>query len=76
MPRRLDARGYLCPMPTALASLAIEEMASGDVLELVADDPTTRRDLPGWCREFGHDLQSIQEKDGHFVLTIRKSHAH
>ncbi len=76
MTRRVDARGYLCPMPTVLASLNLEEMAAGETLELLADDPTTKRDLPAWCAEFGHDFQGLKDENTHFTAVIRKSHAH
>ena len=75
MNRRVDARGYLCPMPTVLASLNLEQMAAGDSLELVADDPTTKRDLPAWCAEFGHTIKSLKEDESQFTVTIQKAHA-
>ena len=71
-PRRVDARGRLCPLPTLLASLNLENMGSGDILELRADDPITRQDFPAWCREFGHDLANIREETDSFVFTVLK----
>ncbi len=70
--RRVDARGALCPVPTVKAALALEHMAPGEILELLVDDPVTRRDLPAWCRETGHQVQAIQEKGADFFIYIRK----
>lgn len=70
--RTADARGLLCPVPTVKTSLALEEMSSGQVLELWADDPVTKRDLPGWCREMGHTLLALEEERGAFRFYIRK----
>lgn len=70
--RTVDARGCLCPVPTVKAALALEEMDKGKLLELLADDPVTRRDLPAWCRERGHVLLSIREDDGFFHILIQK----
>ncbi|MBI4396165.1 MAG: sulfurtransferase TusA family protein [Elusimicrobia bacterium] len=70
--RTIDARGLLCPMPTVKASFALEKMSSGQTLELLADDPVTKRDLPGWCRDVGHELLSIVEEGEAFRLFIRR----
>ena len=69
----VDARGRFCPMPTLLAALTLEKMASGDVLELRADDPATRRDLPAWCAESGHRFLGIDETPPAFVARIQTS---
>ena len=70
--RALDLRGFLCPLPTVKAALAVEEMGPGQVLELTADDPATRRDLPAWCRDMGHTFLKIKEEGKSFRLYIRK----
>jgi tRNA 2-thiouridine synthesizing protein A len=71
--RRVDARGLLCPLPTVKAALELENMPHGQVLELLADDPATRRDLPGWCAEAGHRLLSVKGSGKAFRIRIKKS---
>lgn len=68
----VDARGLLCPLPTVKASLALEKLRGGDVLEVLSDDPVTRRDLPAWCRESGHRVLSVESAGEHFKLRIKK----
>lgn len=70
--RIVDARGMLCPMPTVKTSLALEEMSSGQILKLIADDPATRRDLPVWCDEFGHTVLALEEDGNSFEVYIQK----
>lgn len=70
--RTVDARGLLCPLPTVKTSLALEDLRAGQVLELLADDPVTRRDLPAWCREAGQTLLSIADDGPSFRIRIRK----
>lgn len=70
--KRLDARGAFCPVPTVRVSLALEKMGAGEVLDLLADDPTTRRDLVGWCGEFGHRVLGIFELRKGFRVRIQK----
>jgi tRNA 2-thiouridine synthesizing protein A len=50
----VDAIGLLCPLPIVRAAERARGLAPGAVLELRADDPVTRVDLPNWCRGQGH----------------------
>ncbi|MBK8576427.1 MAG: sulfurtransferase TusA family protein [Elusimicrobia bacterium] len=68
----VEARGALCPVPTVLASLALEKRRPGEMVDLLADDPTTRRDLPGWCAEFGHRVLDVVELSRGFRIRIQK----
>ena len=49
---------------------AVREMASGDVLHVLATDPSTERDLDNFCRFLGHQLLSheVQGETHHFRL--------
>jgi TusA-related sulfurtransferase len=44
----LDATGLNCPMPVVKTKQATDELAAGDVLEVVATDPGSMSDLGGW----------------------------
>ena len=50
----------------------VREMASGDLVEVVATDPATTRDIPKFCQFLGHELVSQQQADGKFIYLIRK----
>jgi tRNA 2-thiouridine synthesizing protein A len=69
---RVDARGLLCPIPTVKASLALEALAPGQVLEVAGDDPVTRRDLPQWARESGHEVVDVLDDGASFRVYLRK----
>ena len=50
----------------------VREMADGDLLEVVATDPSTERDIPKFCQFLGHQLvNNITENDCFYYL-IRK----
>ncbi len=51
---------------------AVRDIAVGAVLKVVATDPSTRRDIPKFCRFLGHDLLLQQETNGQFLYFIRK----
>ena len=46
----VDARGLACPRPVIDLAAAVDQVAVGDQVELWADDPTARVDVPVWCR--------------------------
>lgn len=58
---QLDARGLLCPMPVIKTQNAIQQLAVGDQLKVLATDPGVLHDIPAWCRVNGHKILSSQE---------------
>jgi tRNA 2-thiouridine synthesizing protein A len=69
----LDASGLFCPEPVMLLHNKIRDIGVGQLLKLVATDPSTRRDVPKFCHFLGHELLESIEKDGSFVYLIRKA---
>lgn len=67
-----DASGLMCPEPIMMLHGKVRDMAPGDVLEVLATDPATQRDIPKFCQFLGHELLSAEEADGKFVYLIRK----
>jgi tRNA 2-thiouridine synthesizing protein A len=43
------------------------------LLEVIATDPGSVKDLESFCSQTGHELLSSNEADGHFVFNIRKA---
>lgn len=70
--RTLDTKGYLCPMPVVKAKLALEEIAPGQVLQVLATDPGSQQDFPAFCREAGHQLIATAKEKGVYIFHIRK----
>lgn len=69
----LDASGLFCPEPVMLLHNKIRDMAVGEVLELVATDPSTTRDVPKFCMFLGHDLLEQREESGKYIYHVRKA---
>lgn len=65
----LDLSGLLCPLPVLKARKKLVEMGSGAVLTVIATDPMAAIDIPHFCNEQGHQLES-QSRDGN-ILTFR-----
>ncbi|TMT86471.1 hypothetical protein E2L06_07595 [Haloterrigena sp. H1] len=45
----LDVKGASCPMPVVQAKSAIDDLAEGEILEVVATDSGSMSDLDGWA---------------------------
>lgn len=50
----------------------VRGMASGDVVKVIATDPSTTRDIPKFCNFLGHELVSSSEDGEHYLFFIRK----
>jgi len=59
--REVDARGLNCPLPILRAKKALNDLASGQVLKVIATDPGSRRDFEAFARQTGHRLLRIDE---------------
>lgn len=68
----LDARGLYCPEPVMMLHNHIYDVAPGEVLKVLATDPSTTRDIPRFCQFLGHELVSQAEQDGEYVYLIRR----
>lgn len=67
-----DARGLKCPMPVIKAKKKLDEIPSGRVILVLADDPGAKKDFPAFCMQTGHDLIQVKEESGVFKFYIRK----
>jgi len=70
--QELDARGLNCPLPILRAKKSISQLASGEVLRIVATDPGSVKDFESFCSQTGHELLDSTEADGTFVFAIKK----
>jgi tRNA 2-thiouridine synthesizing protein A len=68
----VDARGHRCPTPTLRLGRALSEAVAGELVELIADDPLARIDVPHFARETGHDLVEISDQQGVLRFKVRK----
>lgn len=70
----LDAKGLCCPMPAVRTSLKLEQMGLGEVVEVLTTDEVSKRDLPAWCKNTGHELLGIEEEGDIYKIFIKKSY--
>lgn len=70
--RELDARGLNCPLPILKAKKTLSEMASGEVLRVVATDPGSMRDFQAFARQTGNVLLEQSRQGDDFVHFLRR----
>jgi tRNA 2-thiouridine synthesizing protein A len=70
---RLDARGLNCPLPILRTRKAINQLASGQILEVTATDPGSLKDMAAFCSQTGNRLLSSGEAGNSFVFLIEKA---
>ena len=69
----LDCRGTLCPMPIIRLREAIDGIATGSVIRVLATDPASVNDMPAFARNTGHELLSAGSHDGVYEYFFRKN---
>ncbi|WP_448554296.1 sulfurtransferase TusA [Thalassotalea montiporae] len=69
----LDAIGLRCPEPVMMVRKHIRNMASGETLFIKADDASTTRDIPSFCRFMEHELVTQASNDGIYTYIIKKA---
>ena len=45
----IDALGKKCPVPIIMLADRIRDVRIGETIEVLADDPAAKTDLPAWC---------------------------
>ncbi len=68
----VDARGHRCPTPTLRLRRALADADVGEVVELIADDPLARIDVPHFVRQAGHALTHIADQNGVLRFQVSK----
>lgn len=69
----VDARGYRCPTPTLRLRRALERLPAGARVELKADDPLARIDVPHFLAATGHRLVEMREEGLTMAFIVEKA---
>jgi tRNA 2-thiouridine synthesizing protein A len=69
---QLDAIGLRCPEPVMMVRLKIREVQIGETVSVTADDHSTTRDIPSFCRFMEHQLLDSQILTSPYQYVIKK----
>jgi NADPH-dependent 2,4-dienoyl-CoA reductase/sulfur reductase-like enzyme/peroxiredoxin family protein/rhodanese-related sulfurtransferase/TusA-related sulfurtransferase len=75
--REIDACGLQCPGPILQLKKAVDELAVGEAVKIIASDPGFAADAPAWCNTAGHKLESIEGLEGgrYCAVVVKQSGA-
>lgn len=70
--RELDVKGLNCPLPILRTKKALSEMASGQVLRVLATDPGAVKDFHAFAKQTGNLLLADGDVDQAFEFYFRR----
>lgn len=70
--KELDTRGLNCPLPILKAKKALGELASGELLRVVATDAGSVRDFQAFAKQTGNELIEQQNIGVEFIHILRR----
>lgn len=68
----LDARGLNCPLPILRTKKALNDLATGQILKILATDPGSVRDFQAFAKQSGNPLVEHGEAEGVFFFYLRR----
>lgn len=71
-PLILDTKGLNCPMPLLKAKKALNELAAGSLLRVLATDPGSVKDFRVFAAQSGHKLLESNDDDGTYSYLLEK----
>ncbi len=69
---QVDAREMICPMPLLKLKQALNQINGGEVVSLVATDPTSKRDIAAFASLAEHKLSCVEDKYEITFLVTKK----
>lgn len=70
--KELDAKGLNCPLPILRTKKTLNEMASGQVLKIIATDPGSVKDFAAFAKQTGNELLSSSEAGSEYTFYMKK----
>jgi tRNA 2-thiouridine synthesizing protein A len=70
--RKIDCTGLFCPLPIVKTREALRDMAVGQVLEMLSDDPGSDPDMKTWAQRSGQELVEVSRDGAIFRFLVRK----
>lgn len=70
---KIDCLGLFCPVPILKTREVIKQMAAGQVLEMISDDPASDADVRSWSMRTGHLLLEVDKHGAVYRFLIRKT---
>jgi tRNA 2-thiouridine synthesizing protein A len=70
--KEIDTRGLNCPLPILKAKKALADMQTGEILKVVATDPSSTRDFQAFARQTGNELLEQSQDKTDYIHFLRR----
>ena len=70
--KEIDTRGLNCPLPILKAKMALADMASGQLLKVLATDSGSLRDFQAFAKQTGNELVEQQTVGEEYIHVLRR----
>jgi tRNA 2-thiouridine synthesizing protein A len=70
--KTLDCLGLYCPEPVFKTRLELDDMKTGEILEVLADDPAAESDIRSLVKNLGQELLNVTKKGDTVQILIKK----
>jgi tRNA 2-thiouridine synthesizing protein A len=72
----INALGRKCPIPIIMLAERIGEVTVGQVVQVLADDPAAKPDVPAWCGLKSHEFLGSAEfgAEAGWAFWVRRSY--
>ena len=70
--RRLDVKGLSCPLPIVKTAKDMKQLASGELIEVLATDPGSVPDFNAWSKATGNALIEQSQDGGTYRFILQK----
>ena len=70
--KEIDTRGLNCPLPILKAKKALADMASGQLLKVLATDSGSLRDFQAFAKQTGNELVEQQTVGDEYIHVLRR----
>ncbi len=71
--KEFDASGLACPLPIVKTKKALSDMASGQVLRVIATDPGSVCDMAAFAEATGNQLLEQSSEDKKYIFLLKKA---
>ncbi|HNZ92040.1 MAG TPA: sulfurtransferase TusA family protein [Acidovorax sp.] len=70
--KEIDTRGLNCPLPILKAKKALADMASGQLLKVLATDSGSLRDFQAFAKQTGNELVEQETVGAEYIHVLRR----
>ena len=70
--KEIDTRGLNCPLLILKAKKALADMASGQLLKVLATDSGSLRDFQAFAKQTGNELVEQQTVGAEYIHVLRR----